>query len=256
MFRLLVVDSELNVLLSFKKWLQSDTLEIDTAQTGWQGLELVCHFRPDVLILDLQLPDTAGLDLLDKLQELDARVPVTVITGNAAAAETAVEAMKRGAVDWLLKPIECPQLRAAVQRALQRDRVRHVPVVFRDTIQSQDSGSTVGPDPALPELRQAVAAARSAFPPLASQAWLAALMDFTQEMLRGEELDIYRRVCLEMDRIVLGTVLHHVKGNQVKASELLGISRTTLRAKIRGLKLAGEGGTSIPPDEWQGSAAF
>jgi len=222
MFRLLAVDSEFNVLQSFKKWLQAGTLEIETAQTGQQGLELIRHFRPDALILDLHLPDTSGLDLLDKLQELDARVPVTVITAHAAAAETAVEAMKRGAVDWLLKPVECPQLRAAVQRALERDRFRHVPVVFRDTIQGEESGSL------------------SAFPHLPSQAWLAGLMDFTQEMLRGGEVDIYRRVCLEMDRIVLGTVLHHVKGNQVKASELLGISRTTLRAKLHGLKLAGD----------------
>jgi two-component system nitrogen regulation response regulator GlnG len=64
------------------------------------------------------------------------------------------------------------------------------------------------------------------------------LADFTAGLLRAGEADIYRRVCLEVDRIVLDTVLRHVKGNQLRASELLGISRTTLRAKLRALGIA------------------
>ena len=68
----------------------------------------------------------------------------------------------------------------------------------------------------------------------------------TEGLLRAGELDIYRRVCLEMDRVVLGAVLRHVKGNQVKASMLLGISRTTLRAKLRALNLDSE--KPFPPE--------
>jgi two-component system nitrogen regulation response regulator GlnG len=64
------------------------------------------------------------------------------------------------------------------------------------------------------------------------------LVEFTDALLRAGELDIYRRICQEMDRVVLAAVMRHVQGNQVKASELLGISRTTLRAKLRGLKSA------------------
>jgi DNA-binding NtrC family response regulator len=240
MIRLLAVDSEPNVLRAFEKWLQSDTLEIRTAQTELQGLELARYFRPDVVILDLHLPGTGGMNLLDKLWELDAPLPVTLITAYATTAETAVEAMRRGAVDWLLKPVDCFQLRVAVQRGLQRGRPRHVPIVFREIVQSQEDGSIGGQSPAVSGPHRAVAAAASAFSPVPSPAWLANLMDFTQEMLRGGEVDIYRRVCLEMDHVVLGTVLRHVKGNQVKASEMLGISRTTLRAKLRGAKRAGE----------------
>ena len=64
--------------------------------------------------------------------------------------------------------------------------------------------------------------------------------------VRAGEMDIYRRVCQAMDQVVLATVLRHVKGNQVKASELLGISRTTLRAKLRALRL---GGDKLSPGE-------
>ena len=64
---------------------------------------------------------------------------------------------------------------------------------------------------------------------------LAGLSSFTENLLRAGDTEIYRKVTLEVDRAVLGAVLNHVKGNQVQASELLGISRTTLRAKLRNL---------------------
>jgi two-component system nitrogen regulation response regulator GlnG len=57
------------------------------------------------------------------------------------------------------------------------------------------------------------------------------------DLLRAGETDIYRRVTQVVDRTVLSAVLHHVRGNQVQASELLGISRTTLRAKLQTLGL-------------------
>jgi DNA-binding NtrC family response regulator len=62
----------------------------------------------------------------------------------------------------------------------------------------------------------------------------------TAGLLRAGETDLYRQICLEMDRTVLDVVLRHVNGNQVQASELLGISRTTLRAKLRALSMTAE----------------
>jgi two-component system nitrogen regulation response regulator GlnG len=69
------------------------------------------------------------------------------------------------------------------------------------------------------------------------EACMAGVVEFTEGLLRAGELDIYHRVCAEMDRAVLAAVLRHVGGNQVKASEILGISRTTLRAKLRALRM-------------------
>ncbi len=64
--------------------------------------------------------------------------------------------------------------------------------------------------------------------------------EFTTSLLHAGEPDIYRRVTVEVDRVLLEVVLRHVKGNQVQASELLGISRTTLRAKLRSLSITFE----------------
>jgi two-component system nitrogen regulation response regulator GlnG len=84
--------------------------------------------------------------------------------------------------------------------------------------------------------------------PTTPDASLAGVVEFTDELLRAGEVDIYRRVCQEMDRVVLASVMRHVQGNQVKASELLGISRTTLRAKLRALK-QGKGEKDFFSDE-------
>jgi two-component system nitrogen regulation response regulator GlnG len=66
--------------------------------------------------------------------------------------------------------------------------------------------------------------------------WMIGLAEFTEGLLRAGEMDIYYRVGLEIDRVVLHAVLRHVQGNQVKASEILGMSRTTLRAKLRAVQ--------------------
>ena len=70
----------------------------------------------------------------------------------------------------------------------------------------------------------------------------------TAGLLRAGETDLYRQVCQEMEQTVFDVVLRHVSGNQVKASELLGISRTTLRAKLRNLSMTAEAYLTAEPD--------
>jgi two-component system nitrogen regulation response regulator GlnG len=91
-------------------------------------------------------------------------------------------------------------------------------------------------------------AATSTASPSAASASTVDVAALTDSLLRAGEPDIYRRVCLEVDRIVISTVLRHTKGNQVQASELLGISRTTLRAKLRELRIGVEKNLLLEPD--------
>ena len=126
MARLLVVEDERNVLYSIQKGLMSDTLTVDVARTGRQGLEMVQKDRPDAVILDVRLGDMSGMDLFDQIRAFDTRLPVIIIAAYAAT-ETAIEAMKRGAFEFLLKPLDFHQLREVVQRALEVSRFRHVP---------------------------------------------------------------------------------------------------------------------------------
>ena len=154
MVRLLVVDDEPNVLYSIKKGLQGDSLEVDVAQTGRQALDLIQHSRPDAVILDVRLADMSGLEVFDQIRAFDARLPVIIITAYAAT-ETAIEATKRGAFEYLLKPVDLHQLRDVVHRALELSRFRHVPAVFGEEV-AKDADRIVGRSPAMLEVYRAI----------------------------------------------------------------------------------------------------
>ncbi len=112
---LLVVDDEPNVLYSLEKSLRSDALDVLTASTGKEGIELAERQRPDAVLLDVRLADMFGLDVFDRLRQIDPRLPIIVITAYATT-ETAIEAMKRGAFEYLLKPVDFHRLREVVDQ--------------------------------------------------------------------------------------------------------------------------------------------
>jgi two-component system, NtrC family, response regulator AtoC len=124
---LLVVDDEPNILLAFRRAYRDVGLNVLTAESAEDGLNLAAGHKPDVVVLDVQLPDLSGLEVFRRLHALDAHTPVIFITGKSTT-DTAIEAMKLGAYDYLLKPLELAQLRQVVDRALALSRMVHVPV--------------------------------------------------------------------------------------------------------------------------------
>jgi two-component system nitrogen regulation response regulator GlnG len=153
--KLLVVDDEPNVLYSIEKTLQSDTLDVIRAQTGLQAIELAQRIHPDVAILDVRLSDMSGLEVFDRIREIDSRLPVIIVTAYGGT-ETAIEAMKRGAYEYLLKPLDLPQLRELVQRAVELSRFRHVPTVFNEGDSSGNAERIVGRSPPMQEVYKAI----------------------------------------------------------------------------------------------------
>jgi two-component system nitrogen regulation response regulator GlnG len=155
MAALLIIDDEPNVLYSLQEGLQSDELTVWTASTAKQGIDLVRQRRPDVVLLDVRLPDLSGLDAFDQIRRLDPRLPVIIITAFAAT-ETAIEAMKRGAFEYLLKPVDFDQLSELLSRAVELSRLRHVPAVFEDEVADTAADRIVGRSAAMQEVCKAV----------------------------------------------------------------------------------------------------
>jgi two-component system nitrogen regulation response regulator GlnG len=153
---LLVVDDEPNVLFSLEASLRSETLNVTTAGTAREGIERVRRRPPDAVVLDVRLADMSGLDAFDAIRRLDPRLPVIFITAHAST-ETAIEAVKRGAFDYLLKPLNLPQLREVVGRALELSRLRRVPAVFEEGGPGEDGAvdRIVGRCPAMQEVCKA-----------------------------------------------------------------------------------------------------
>jgi len=139
---LLVVDDEPNVLYSLEKSLQSDTLDVFTARTARQGIEMVQERQPDAVLLDVRLADMSGLEAFDRIRQIDPRLPVIIITAFAST-ETAIEAMKRGAFEYLLKPVDFHQIRDVVNRAIELRRLTRVPAVFNGTAEAVSPDSPV-----------------------------------------------------------------------------------------------------------------
>ncbi len=105
---LLVIDDEPNVLYSLEKAFRSETLAVRTAATAKQGIQLVRAERPDAVLMDVRLPDMSGLDAYVAIRETEPNLPVILMTAFTTT-DTAIEAMKRGAFDYLTKPVDLKQ---------------------------------------------------------------------------------------------------------------------------------------------------
>ncbi len=112
----LVVDDELLIRKSLGKVLRSHGCTVDLASTGAEGLEKVGALRPQVMILDMRLPDTDGLSVLRKAREMDPLLQVIIITAYGDV-QAAVDAMKLGACDFVRKPYEMEDIVLAVESA-------------------------------------------------------------------------------------------------------------------------------------------
>jgi two-component system nitrogen regulation response regulator GlnG len=153
MSRLIVIDDEPNVLYSLRQALARDGLDVETAQTARQGLGQIRANPPDAVILDVRLPDMSGLEAFDRIREVDPQLPVIVITAFAAT-ETAIEAMKRGAFEYLLKPVDLRQLRRVVSQALEVSRHRHGQVDAPEILSKPDE--IVGQSAAMQDVYKAI----------------------------------------------------------------------------------------------------
>ncbi|MCH8126225.1 sigma-54-dependent Fis family transcriptional regulator [candidate division KSB1 bacterium] len=119
---ILVIDNEERMCEILKACLESDQVEVDVAFDGEQGFKQFQTKHYDLVITDLKMPKITGLELLDKIKENSRDTDVILMTAFATA-QTAVEAMKRGAYDYLIKPFDMEELRLRVDRLLDNKRL-------------------------------------------------------------------------------------------------------------------------------------
>lgn len=149
--KLLIVDDEPNVRYSLEKTFRADEVDVVTAETGREGLRLAQNESPDAVLLDVRLPDMSGLDVFAQIREHDRRLPVIIMTAHTTT-EIAIEAMKRGAFEYLLKPFDLAELKETVDKAFETSRLSRVRTVFEHTADEQhetDVDHIVGTSPAM-----------------------------------------------------------------------------------------------------------
>jgi len=117
--RILIIDDEEIVIESCVAILAGEPYEIRTATDGSKGLALLREFHPDLVVVDLKMPGLSGLEVLERIREADTTIVSVVMTGYATVA-SAVDAMKRGAYDFLPKPFTPDEFRLIVRRAAEK----------------------------------------------------------------------------------------------------------------------------------------
>ncbi len=116
---------------SLNRMLESQSFLVSLAKNGVEALELFDQERPDLVIMDIRMPGQSGLEVLKEIKERDPKALVILMTAFGTT-ETAIEAMKFGAFDYILKPFDIPQMRGLVGRALEVSRMMKKMVSFPD----------------------------------------------------------------------------------------------------------------------------
>ena len=153
MAKLLVIDDDPLIRRLFTRVYQNSWITVVTAASAEEGLAALSTCQPDVVILDVLLPDLSGLEAFQRIVKIDGKLPVIFVTSDEASDKT-IEAMKLGALDYLLKPLDFRQVRPLVDRAIEMSRLMKVPVQITHEAKPEQLSSDclIGRCPAMQEV--------------------------------------------------------------------------------------------------------
>jgi DNA-binding NtrC family response regulator len=147
--RILLIDDDESIRKVIGYLLEEAGYPAETAATAAEGLQAFRSQRPDLVLTDIKMPRKSGIELLSELKSIDPSVPVIILTAFGTV-ETAVEAMKRGAADYLTKPISRDELLMTVAKILKMSRLERENESLRDTLNDRFRfASIIGLSPAM-----------------------------------------------------------------------------------------------------------
>ncbi len=121
-YQILVVDDEPLIRESLYEIFRIDGYKASMAQSGEEAIELITKQKIDIVVTDMKLPKMNGLTLLEKIKKHDSKIEVIFITGYATI-ETAVEAMKKGAYDYITKPINDSEIKLIIEKIVEKNTI-------------------------------------------------------------------------------------------------------------------------------------
>jgi DNA-binding NtrC family response regulator len=139
---ILVVDDEFSVRDSLLNWFRKDGYQVHAAENASEALRALQDHHFDVALLDIKMPGMDGMELQSRIHQIDPEIAVIMITAFGSV-ETAVQALKQGAFDYVTKPIDPDELSHLVQRALEQQRLQRENVQLRETIDEISAADTI-----------------------------------------------------------------------------------------------------------------
>src|SRR6478735_5745761 len=137
MSKLLLIDDETDVQYSFRRIFDSPDIELFTASSGEEGLQLIPKLKPDLVLMDIRMGGITGMETLRRIRQMDTKLLVILMTAYGTT-QTAIEAMKLGAYDYLLKPFDVPRLKEIVTNALKAARDMKQVVSYQPLLETED----------------------------------------------------------------------------------------------------------------------
>ena len=134
MIRVLIVDDEYQLLEAFKKKLSKEGMDVFTASNGREAITIIKQETLDIGLFDIKLPDTDGVELLEKLLEIQPTAEVIMLTGYASV-DTAIRSMKLGAYDYLTKPVKLSELHTVILKAYEKKQLKDKTIVLEEQLQ-------------------------------------------------------------------------------------------------------------------------
>jgi nitrogen regulation protein NR(I) len=152
---ILIIDDDDQLRKSFEKLMTEEGYRVRTAASGEAGLEEVRAAVPDLVILDMRLPGMGGLETFREIHALEPKLPVIIMTAYGTT-ETAIEATKCGAFDYVLKPFDIPDMLALIAKALEAGRFMRSPVDLDAMSTEVSREAIVGRSPAMQAVYKAI----------------------------------------------------------------------------------------------------
>ena len=152
---ILIIDDDDQLRKSFVKLLTEEGYRVVAAASAEAGLRLLPEVAPDLVILDVRLPGMNGLDAYRAIHGMESKLPVIIMTAYGTT-ETAIEATKMGAFDYVLKPFDIPDMLAMIQKALSAGRFMRKPVAMNRIPDRVDRDAMIGSSPSMQNVYKAI----------------------------------------------------------------------------------------------------
>lgn len=153
MSKILVIDDEKSIRNTLKEILEYEKHEVSHAAEGVEGLKMANETRFDIILCDIKMPGMDGLEVLEKIQEINNDTPVVMISGHGTI-ETAVEAIKKGAFDFISKPLDLNRVLITIRNAMDRSSLITETKTLRKRISK--TNEMIGNSPAIIKIKEMI----------------------------------------------------------------------------------------------------
>lgn len=142
MTKILIIDDESSIRRTLKEILEFENYEVDTAEDGISGFKAASDNNYDVIFCDIKMPQMDGIEVLDKLKEKKIPTPVIMISGHGNI-ETAVDSIRKGAFDFIEKPLDLNRILVTIKNALDRTELVEETVVLKKEVKKLAKSTTI-----------------------------------------------------------------------------------------------------------------